>query len=236
MQKKKIAIFDIDGTIFRKNLAFELLDELVWLKVFDKSIRDELVGLYGSWLDNEGTYEAYREKLVTLYEKNIKGHNQEEIIEAAKQVAHYNAKRIYIFAKNVLKEMSRDHVMVAISGSPIEIVKEYAKIFSFDAYFGSVYEIDKNKIYTGRTIFEPTRDKGAVVKQFVAENDISLVDSFGMGDTESDARFLELVDRPIAFNPNSNLRKIAEKKDWKIVVEKKDVIYEIASGASGKKK
>jgi len=236
MQKKKLAIFDIDGTIFRKNLAFELLNELVWMKIFDKSVRDELVGLYGSWLDNEGTYEAYRDKLVALYEKNIKGHNQEEIIEASRQVAVFNAKRTYIFAKDIIEKFKDDHIMLAISGSPIEIVKEYAKMFPFDAYFGSVYEIDKHKVYTGRTIFEPTKDKGAVVKQFVAENDISLVDSFGMGDTESDVKFLELVDNPVAFNPNTNLRMIAEKNKWNIVVEKKDVIYEMNANIINKKK
>lgn len=227
MQKKKLAIFDIDGTIFRKNLAFELLNELVWFKIFDKSVRNELVTLYGNWLNNDGTYEAYRDKLVTLYEKNIKGCDQERVIEVAKQVANFNAKRTYIFAKDIIEKLRQDHIMLMISGSPIEIVKEYARIFKFDAYFGSVYEIDKNKIFTGETIFEPTKDKGAVVKQFVAENDISLVDSFGMGDTESDAKFLELVDDPIAFNPDMKLKEIAEKEKWNIIVEKKDVIYEI---------
>lgn len=225
--KKKLAIFDIDGTIFRKNLAFELLNELSWLKVFPKTVRSELISLYGSWLDNEGTYEAYRIKLVELYEKNIQGKSQEDIMRAAKFVAEFNAKRTYIFAKKLIEEMRHDNIMLVISGSPIEIVKEYAEIFKFDAYFGSVYEIDKNKIYTGKTIFEPTHDKGAVVKQFVAENDISLVDSFGMGDTQSDASFLALVDHPIAFNPDLNLRQIAQKNAWRIVVEKKDVIYEI---------
>jgi HAD superfamily hydrolase (TIGR01490 family) len=227
--KKKIAIFDIDGTIFRKNLAFELLNELSWMKIFPKVVRDELIALYGHWLDNEGTYEAYRIKLVELYEKNIEGKSQEDIIKAAKIVAQFNAKRTYIFAKKLIEEMRPDHIMLVISGSPIEIVKEYAEIFQFDAYYGSVYEIDKEKIFTGKTIFEPTHDKGAVVKQFVAENDISLVDSFGMGDTQSDASFLELVDHPIAFNPDSNLRQIAQEKQWKIMVEKKDVIYEINS-------
>jgi phosphoserine phosphatase len=51
--------------------------------------------------------------------------------------------------------------------------------------------------------------------------------SYGIGDTESDVKFLEVVENPIAFNPNENLRKIAEKKGWRIVVEKKDVVYEI---------
>jgi HAD superfamily phosphoserine phosphatase-like hydrolase len=227
--KKKLAIFDIDGTIFRKNLAFELLNELSWMKVFPKTVRSELMTLYGHWLDNEGTYEAYRTKLVELYEKNLKGKSQEDIIKAAKIVAEFNAKRTYIFAKKIIEEMRRDHVMLMISGSPVEIVKEYAEILKFDAYFGSVYELDKNKLYTGKTVFEPTHDKGSVVKQFVAENDLTLVGSFGMGDTRSDASFLELVDQPIAFNPDLNLRQIAEEKDWKIMVEKKDVIYEIKS-------
>ena len=227
VHKKKLAIFDIDGTIFRKNLAFELLNELSWMKIFPKTVRDELIALYGHWLDNEGTYEAYRVKLVDLYEKNIEGKSQEDIIRAAKIVAQFNAKRTYIFAKKLIEEMRPDHMMLMISGSPIEIVKEYAEILEFDAYFGSVYEIDKEKIFTGKTIFEPTHDKGAVVKQFVAENDISLVDSFGIGDTQSDASFLELVDLPIAFNPDLNLRQIAQEKKWKIMVEKKDVIYEI---------
>jgi HAD superfamily hydrolase (TIGR01490 family) len=226
--KKKLAVFDIDGTIFRKNLGFELLNELSWMKIFPKVVRDELIALYGHWLDNEGTYEAYRIKLVELYEKNIAGKRQEDIIKAAKIVAEFNAKRTYIFAKKLIEEMRHDHVMLVISGSPIEIVKEYAEIFQFDAYFGSIYEIDENNIYTGKTIFEPTKDKGAVVKKFAAENNISLKDSFGMGDTKSDASFLELVDSPVAFNPDSNLRQIAEKNSWKIMVEKKDVIYEIS--------
>ena len=66
-----------------------------------------------------------------------------------------------------------------------------------------------------------------IVKQYIAERGISLDGSIGIGDTESDASFLELVERPIAFNPNMNLKKIAQEKKWKIVVEKKDVIYEI---------
>jgi len=56
---------------------------------------------------------------------------------------------------------------------------------------------------------------------------LALDNSYGVGDTESDASFLKMVENPIAFNPNQNLKEIAEKNNWKIVVEKKDVIYDI---------
>ena len=230
-KKEKLAVFDIDGTIFRKNLHFELIERLVFVGIFKKEVRSELVKLYGAWLNNEGTYEAYRNKLVELYEKNIKGCHRKEIIAASKEVAGFNSKRIYVFAKAAIDRLRKSHIMLMISGSPVEIVKEYAQIFNFDAYFGSVYETDKNGRYTGRPLFEPTKNKGEVVKQFAAENNLSLKASFGMGDTESDAKFLELVDEPIAFNPNLNLKKIAEKNGWRIVVEKKDVIYNIAQKA-----
>jgi len=34
-----------------------------------------------------------------------------------------------------------------------------------------------------------------------------------------------MVDKPIAFNPNSKLYRYAKRAGWKIVVERKDVIY-----------
>jgi HAD superfamily phosphoserine phosphatase-like hydrolase len=227
MKKDKLAVFDIDGTLFRKNLHYVLISELSYRGLFKKQVRDELVKVYGHWLDHEGTYEEYRIKLVKLYEENIKGCKQSDIIEAAKTVAHFNAKRVYIFAKNLIEELKKDYTMLVISGSPIEIVTQYVGYFGFDAHFGSVYELDNEKKYTGKAVFEPTRDKGAVVKQFMAENDLTLRESVGIGDTESDASFLQLVKRPIAFNPNQNLKKIAEQQGWEIKVEKKDVVYDI---------
>jgi HAD superfamily hydrolase (TIGR01490 family) len=228
MQEQKIAVFDIDGTIFRKNLAFELINELAWLKVFNKDVRNTLVSLYTRWLDHKGTYEEYRKALVDLYSKNIKGCSKEQIMKASREVIPFYKDRSYIFAGQLLEKLRKEkYHIIAVSGSPLEIVEEYNKHLKFDAVFGSVYETDKDGIYTGETIFEPTLHKGHVVKQYVSENKLTLSGSYGIGDTESDAKFLEIVENPIAFNPNLNLKKIAEEKNWRIVVEKKDVIYEI---------
>ena len=99
----------------------------------------------------------------------------------------------------------------------------------FDEVFGSVYETNGKGCYTGKTIFEPVKHKGHVVGQFISEKNMTLEGSFGIGDTESDISFLKMVAHPIAFNPNMNLEKAARRKKWKIVVEKKDVIYDIGN-------
>ena len=227
MARNKLAVFDIDGTIFRKNLAFELINELAWMKVFGREVRNELVRLYTQWLDHKGTYEEYRKALVRLYVENLKGCRKEDVLKAAQIVMPFFKDRTYIFANNLIAELrKKKYHIIAVSGSPSEIVEEYNKYLKFDAVFGSVYEADGEGIYTGQAIFEPTIHKGHVVKQYVMENKLTLKDSYGIGDTESDAKFLEIVDNPIAFNPNLNLKTIAEKKGWRIVVEKKDVIYE----------
>jgi HAD superfamily hydrolase (TIGR01490 family) len=225
--KKKLAVFDIDGTIFRKNLAFELIDELAWMKVFDRKVRKELTDLYLRWLDHKGTYEEYRKELVKLYCQNIKGCTRKDVLEASKIVVPFYKDRTYIFANNLIKKLREEnYCIIAVSGSPSEIVEEYNKYLKFDAAFGTVYETDLQGRYTGAELFTPTHDKSQVVRQYIVENNLSLDGSYGIGDTESDVTFLETVKNPIAFNPNYNLKKIAEEKGWKIVVEKKDVIYE----------
>ena len=229
-QKNKLAIFDIDGTIFRKNLHFELINELAWMKVFPLEARNALTTIYTNWLEHEGTYEEYRKALVELYAKHINGCAYDDVIKASKMVVAFHAKRTYIYAEKLIKKLrSAGYYLIAVSGSPIEVVEEYNNHYlKFDHAFGSLYTLDDTKHYTGEAIFEPSKNKGHVVEQYMYEHKLSLKDSYGVGDTESDISFLKLVKHPIAFNPNKNLKHVAEQEHWPIVVEKKDVIYEIA--------
>lgn len=228
-KKNKIAIFDIDGTIFRKNLHYELIVELAWMKVFPKDVLQRLREVYTNWIEHVGTYEDYRRSLVELYAQHIKGCSEEDVIRAARSVVPFHERRTYIFAEDLIKQFRREgYHLIAISGSPIEIVKEYNESYlKFDQVFGSVYEKDEDGIHTGRAAFEPSKNKGDIVKQYVFDHELTLEDSYGIGDTESDISFLRVVDHPIAFNPNQNLKVVAEEEKWRIVVEKKDVIYEI---------
>lgn len=227
---KKLAIFDIDGTVFRKNLHFELIDELSWRGIFSKNARRALVATYARWIEHRGTYEEYRKKIVSIYAKELKGCRQADIIEASRKVADFNKDRTYIYARDLVKKLRKEkYSIIAISGSPIEVIKEYNKYLKFDEVFGSVYETNGKGIYTGKTIFEPVKHKGHLVGQYISEKNLTLDGSYGIGDTESDVGFLALVEHPVAFNPNLNLERVARRRGWKIVVEKKDVIYDITN-------
>ena len=193
------------------------------------SVRRELTEVYSHWIEHSGTYEEYRQAIVRIYAEHIEGVTEEAVHEAARIVIPFHAKRTYLFSEALINELrDKGYHLLAISGSPIEIVEEYNRHYlHFDGVFGSVYELGPDKKYTGVAKFEPSRNKGEVLKQYVYEHGLTLEDSYGVGDTESDGSFLKMVTHPIAFNPNQNLKAMADQEGWRIVLEKKDVIYEI---------
>jgi len=59
LNKKQVAVFDIDGTIFRSSLLIELVDGLIMEGVFPKSTVKDYEREFARWLNREGSYDAY---------------------------------------------------------------------------------------------------------------------------------------------------------------------------------
>lgn len=229
MKKRKLAIFDIDGTIFRSSLVVELTHLLIEENIFPKSLLKEITKHQTAWKNRHGDYDKYVLSVVDAYIKNISGKEERVIKKQIKKFLSQQKDRQYIFTRDLIKELrEKNYFLLAISGSPINVVEEFVKALSFDAFFGSLFEI-KNGKFTGKHIIDMQADKRSTIKKFVEENreTVTLTGSVGVGDTASDVPILQMVDNPVAFNPNSALIKIAKKKKWKIVVERKDVIYEL---------
>ena len=225
----KIAIFDIDGTIFRSSLLVELSRALVGIGVFPHAATQEITKEYLAWLDRKGTYKAYIDKMVEIYVKYIKGKKFDSVKHIAEEVISYQKDRAYRYTRKLIKQLKRqDYMLVAISGSPSYIVEAYAKAIGFDLFFGSELEI-KNGIFTGKVVnVDSALDKAKIIKSLIKTYpSINLKKSLAVGDTESDVPMLSLVGQPIAFNPNMRLAKIAAKRKWEMVVERKDVIFKV---------
>lgn len=228
-KKRKLAVFDVDGTIFRSSLARSLFYKLVEVGIFPKRAKREVQPEFEAWLNRKGHYDAYIDKLVAVFHKYIKGKYQQDIRDISRAIVQSEKLRTYRFTRDLIRDLKKNHYfLVAISGSPFEIVRWYNWFLHFDKTYGSVLETDKSGRYTGKMKYTYSiADKHFLVHHVVNTQGVSLKRSVGVGDTEGDISMLEMVERPIAFNPSSGLYKVAKKRGWEIVVERKDMIYRI---------
>lgn len=220
---KPLAIFDIDGTIFRSSLVIELTRALVRYGVFPPIAEKEIEHHYLKWVNRKGSYEDYINRVVKTFDRRIEGCSVEDVRRVSEAVIKEQKDKVYRFTRDLIKEIRGKYVLVAISGSPFDIVKIFARKWKFDVYFGTYHFSERGK-YNGQ-INSPSADKEKVVRELKNKTGWSLKRSIGVGDTETDIGFLKLVEEPICFNPNKKLYNIAKKNGWKVVVERKDVIY-----------
>ena len=225
--KEALAVFDVDGTLFRRGLLPALTRRLVDEGVFPERVREELSEDYYAWVDRRGSYEVYDELVVRLFLRELAGVPVEELLRCAKVEVEAHGRRLHIYTRELaLRLKQAGYYLIAISGSPLEILDIFLKPLGFDRAWGTVLRQDEGR-YTGELLHHPFSDKRAVLERFLDEGNLDLKDSVGVGDTLSDVGFLELVQTPIVFNPNRRLFEIVRQRGWPIVVERKDMIYNL---------
>lgn len=229
MSKRKVAIFDIDGTIFRSSLLIELVEELIARGIFKESVHDEYHFEYILWLDRKGRYEEYIDSVVGVFAKNIRGVFYGDVKDAAEAVFARHRNRVYRYTRDLIKQLKKDgYYLLAISHSPKLITDLFCNAWGFDKNYGTLYGIGAEDYFTGeREQTHLIMNKGVTARRAIEKEGLTLSGSVGVGDTESDISFLELVDRPLCFNPNMLLYRHARLNNWEVVVERKDVVYEV---------
>src|SRR3989338_5820895 len=227
-QKNKVAVFDIDGTIFRSSLLVEFNKALQRTGVISATDAMALLKPYYAWVERRGSYDDYIKKVVEVHVKAIKGKEQRYVLAAADLAFLNHRDRVYRYTRDLIEKLKRSHILLAISGSPIEMVEPFGKYFGFDHVWGSVFEVDRRGRYTGKALDRRSVDqKRELLETFIQEHGLTLTDSWGVGDTETDIGFLEIVDHHVVFNPTQRLYNIAKRRHWPVIVERKNVIYRI---------
>ncbi len=229
MEKKKFAVFDVDGTIFRSSLLIQVVNRLIEKDVFPPSTRRVYEREYERWLNREGDYDEYIAAVVQAFVKHLKGVHYSALADAAEEVVDEQWKRVYRYTRDMLKDLKkRGYFLLAVSHSPKTVLDKFTPRLGFDKTYGMLYEIGPQDCFTGKVIEEHLiLNKAAILRRAIEKENLTLGSSIGIGDTESDISFLELVAKPICFNPNAKLYRYAKRLDWNVVVERKDVIYQL---------
>tara|TARA_B100000745_G_scaffold299997_1_gene252343 strand:- start:934 stop:1617 length:684 start_codon:yes stop_codon:yes gene_type:complete len=226
---QRIAFFDIDGTVFRSSLFIELIEKLIADGDFPTEAVQEYEAVYKRWLDREGSYEAYIEAMIATFLHHIKGVHYGTVADAGREMIEIHRKRVYRYTRDLIRKLKgEEYYVVAISQSPKTILDEFCKSYGFDKVYGRMYEIGPTDRFTGVVIDEEIiKDKANIVARVLEKEWVTKEGSIAVGDTEGDISMFDSVATPICFNPNKLLYDHALKMGWKVVIERKDVIYEL---------
>lgn len=228
MSNRPFAVFDIDGTLIRWQLYHAVVDRLAKQQLLGPQAHEMLKDARMQWKrrTHPDSFREYELKLIKIYESSLKNLKPHEFDEAVKDIAHEYKEQVYTYTRQLIKKLTADGYMIlAISGSQHEVVEQVAKLYGFDDVEGTRYDRTGGK-FTGEK-FVASHDKKTVLQKLIDKHNLTTKDSVAVGDSGSDIAMLEMVDNPIAFNPDRILLEEAKKRSWNIVIERKNVVYEL---------
>lgn len=233
--KNIAAFFDIDGTIYREGLITEVFKKIIKYELVEESKwYREVRPSFLKWDKRQGDYDTYLLKMVDIYTEAIMGVSQYHIDYIARKVIEQKGDRVYTFTRERIKyHKEQGHIVMAISGSPSELVREMSMKYNMDDYRGTIYKLNDKGEYNGDIIpMWDSESKHKAISELVEKYNLDLEKSFAYGDTSGDFNMLNLVGNPFAINPTRELltriMNSDEIKDKiKVIVERKDVTYNL---------
>ncbi|MEO6513651.1 MAG: HAD family phosphatase [Candidatus Saccharimonadales bacterium] len=225
---QKFAVFDIDGTLIRWQLFHAIVGELIKLGALDKQVGQEIQTARMHWKQrtHDESFREYEKVLVAAYEHALANLKNEDFTHAVDAVFNEYKDQVYRYTRNLIRELkAAGYMILAISGSHHEVIQKIAEHYGFDDVVGQIYE-QQNGRFTGEHT-TPMYHKDVVLNELIAKHNLDLEGSIAVGDSESDIPMLALVEQAVAFNPSRGLFAEAQKQGWKVVLERKNMIYEL---------
>ena len=224
-QTKKVAIFDLDGTLVSAHLWLGMI------KYYFKNKKNRFpafwyifshLGLMPLWrmrlLSTKKYYQMWGRDIINM----IKGLELEEVKELFRWLSNE-----YLLptlknktAERLKKHQQEGYLTILASGTFQELTNFVARQLKIDFSIGTEYEINANKV-SGKIIppFCFAEGKVEKLKNFFNENNlrVDFKESFAYSDGFFDLPILELVGNPVVVDPDKELLKIAQNKGWQII-------------------
>lgn len=229
---KKFAVFDIDGTLIRWQLYHAVVDRLAKRNILDSEQYAKVREARMVWKKraHPEAFKKYEQLIIKAYESALPTMTVQTFNEIVEETAEEYKEQVYSYTRQLAADLKKKgYMLLAISGSHQELVEHVGKQFGFDHCVGTQYLRDDDR-FTGEKIVA-SADKASALKDLIKNYGLSTKGSYAVGDSLSDVPMLELVERPLAFNPDRQLYEIAKKNGWQIVVERKNVVYDLQEDA-----
>ncbi|HLP88293.1 MAG TPA: HAD-IB family hydrolase [Nostocaceae cyanobacterium] len=224
----KVAALDIDGTLYPGALGLKLLQALTANGISDKSKSEDIFKVVERYRLNEIDFQTMATTAYTLCAEAIAGISQAVMQHIARQVWQQERTKLFPFVPQLIEVLkSQGYSLVLISGSPDEIVCCLAEEFGISKYQGSIFATHQGK-YTGQVslLSGALGKKYSIFSQMVKDWRVNLEESLAIGDSITDTALLQIVGKPVVFEPHPSLMLVAQEKGW-LVTNRNDVVKDI---------
>ena len=214
-----VAFFDLDKTIIAKSstLAFArplhregLLPRRTLLRAAMAQAAYRMAGADQEKLDQ------LRDQLVGLT-RGVKASRIRELVEET--LDEVVAPLVYEEALDLMEEHRRaGRKVVIVSISPEEVAQPLAAHLGVRHVIATRSAVDEEGRYAGELAFYASgAAKAEAIEQLAGEWRIDLQRCYAYSDSSTDLPMLEVVGHPVADNPDRELKKLAEEREWPVL-------------------
>lgn len=231
---QKLALFDLDGTLFRWQLYHALVFELKNLGVFSEKTAENIDLALIEWQGKRKTWDEYEIVVMDELKSYLPGMKVATFETAARRVVEGSGHKIYSYTRKLASSLKADgYFLLAVTGSYQEVAEPFAKIYGFDDCIGALLPRSDGAFTGPDSVRAVYGQKAERVHEYLSNKDITLEGSIAVGDSGSDIDMLELATRPIAFNPSVELLDVALERGWQVTIERKNIAYTMQKGSDG---
>lgn len=211
--KNRVALFDIDDTIYQGGIIFPLMESEVKDGLLEKKFVDEVYSQRELHKKGLLAYEELSTKVVEVWAEGLKGQSYEEVSRHAEKFVQNDLAQFYAFAKPLLNLLKETHDEVIITNEPQFVTEPISRIFKFNNFVSTIFEVQEGKLtgkvsrFNSRQV-DKKRSIHEVFESYTHE------ESFAFGDSVGDIGMFEEVTYPICVNASQQLLEIAHSKGW----------------------
>jgi HAD superfamily hydrolase (TIGR01490 family) len=217
---KRVAFFDIDGTLYNGNLGLDVGKYLVGLRLISRMVLLRAIFLGFLYKLRLISYDKFGVLGMSLLEDVLSGKEVERVLRVVEdfyEVTDLNLNKKVLGLLQDLKD--KDFFIVLVTGEPDFLMRPFIAKVGADVSLTTELELDKKGKFTGKILENLSTNKGKyeVFKRFVEKEGVDLTESVAVGDSEGDLGMLEACGRAICVNPTRGLLKVARVKGWGVI-------------------
>ena len=212
-----LAIFDLDNTLLRGDSDLAWGHFLAEKGVVDSAVytaeHDRFYAAYEAGELNIHEFLAFQLRPLTEYDRGTLDTLRTEFM--ARKVTPM----ITAPAQNLVEKHRRQgHTLLIVTATNSFITRPIAQAFRIPVLIATEPEIVDGR-FTGRVSGVPSFREGKVklLRQWLIDHNENLAGSWFYSDSHNDLPLLEIVDHPVAVNPDNELRRVATQRDWPIL-------------------